>query len=164
MENFKTIPTFKKYEITRGGVIRKKDSKRVKSQYIGSTGYYMVSLNDDKGKSKPRRVHRLLAITFIPNHKGCKYINHKDGNKLNNDIPNLEWCTMYENNKHAFDSGLIDNTGVNNGMSKLNPEKVKEIKKLLSNSDLSQMQISKMYGVSRSCILKIHLGKTWKHA
>ena len=163
MEKYHTIPTFKKYEITRSGVIRKKDSKRVKSQYVGSTGYNMVSLNDENGKSKPRRVHRLIAITFIPNPENKKYINHINGNKLDNRIENLEWCTMAENNQHGFETGLINNTGVNNGRAKLNPEKVKNIKHLLSDSNLSQQKIADIHNVSRSCILKIHLGKTWQH-
>ena len=163
MEKYHTIPTFKKYEITKDGVIRKKDSKRIKSQYVGSTGYSMVSLNNDNGISKPRRVHRLIAKTFISNPENKKYINHINGDKLDNRIENLEWCTMTENNQHGFKTGLINNTGTNNGMSILNPEKVKEIKRMLDEAVLSQQKIADKFGVSRSCILKINLGKTWAH-
>lgn len=55
---------------------------------------------------KTYQVHRLIAMAFIPNPDKKPYINHKDGNKHNNSIDNLEWCTASENNKHAWRTGL----------------------------------------------------------
>ena len=52
-------------------------------------------------------VHRLIAITFIPNPNNLSCVNHKDGNKQNNHVSNLEWCTVEYNNKHALKTGLI---------------------------------------------------------
>lgn len=63
--------------------------------------------------------------------------------------------------QHAFSSGLANNTGVKNGMAKLNERKVREIKELLKQG-ISQYKIAKKYNVSRSAILKIHLNKTWQ--
>jgi hypothetical protein len=51
-------------------------------------------------------IHRLVAIHFIPNLENKPQVNHKDGNKLNNNINNLEWATQSENSQHAWDSGL----------------------------------------------------------
>jgi predicted XRE-type DNA-binding protein len=163
MEKYHTIPHFQKYEITKSGKVRYKGKEKLKSTFVGSTGYYMVHLNDKNGNSKLRRVHRLLAKTFIPNPENKKYVNHKDGNKLNNNLDNLEWVTMHENNTHAFENGLINNTGSNNGKAKLTEAKVREIKTLLNESDLSQYDIAEKYNVSRSCILMINLGKRWGH-
>lgn len=61
---------------------------------IGKRGYYNISLQDKEvGLHKLLYIHRLVALTFIPNPKGYRYINHKDENKLNNTVENLEWCT-----------------------------------------------------------------------
>jgi len=157
----KTINNFENYTITENGVIINEKTKHNKSWYIGSTGYYMVTLSKNN-KQNPKRVHRLIAEMFIPNPYNKPHVNHKDGDKLNNNIKNLEWCTHLENMQHAFRTGLANNTGVNNGMAKLNPTRVKSIKHSLMKGE-SQQKIADRHGVSRSCILKIHLGKTWKH-
>lgn len=148
------------FEISKEGVIRNKHTFKIKSQYVSDTGYYMISVSQNN-KSKPYRVHRLLAQTFISNPHNKPEVNHKDGNKLNNSLGNLEWVTHLENMQHAFKSGIANNTGVKNGMSKLTPNKVKKIKLMLSRG-ISQYKIAKEIGdISRSAILKIHLGKTW---
>ena len=152
---FFKIKDYPEYGITKTGVIRNESTNKIKSQYVGSTGYYMVSFSY-KNKSKSKRVHRLLAINFIPNPNNYKFINHIDGDKLNNDLNNLEWCTHSHNMKHAFKTGLVNNTGEKNGMSKLNKSKVVEIKRLIKNG-MSQQGIANKFNVSRSCILKINL-------
>lgn len=60
------------------------------------------------GKSKDFLVHRLVAFAFIPTIKGKKCINHIDGNPKNNNVENLEWCNRLENNRHAFETGLMN--------------------------------------------------------
>lgn len=67
---------------------------------IDSNGYMLVVLSK-KGKTKSYRVHRLIALTFIKNNAKCKCINHKDENKLNNQVDNLEWCTHRYNNNYG---------------------------------------------------------------
>ena len=70
-----------------------------------SLGYQEVVLSKD-GINKHFRVHKLVAMTFIPNPRGCAQINHKNGNKHDNRVENLEWCTPSENQRHAIDTGL----------------------------------------------------------
>ena len=158
---FVKIKGLEQYEISREGIIRNCKNLRIKSQYISSTGYYMISISINN-KSKPFRVHRLLAMTFIQNIKCYEYINHIDGNKLNNNLDNLEWCTHLQNMQHAFKNRLINNTNENNGMAKLNKEQVIKIKELLKKK-MSQQKIANIFVVSRSAILKINLKKTWSN-
>lgn len=159
---FYPVKDHPRYEISKCGVIRNAITKAIKSQYVGSTGYYMVSFSY-KNKSKPNRVHRLLAINFIANPEGLPEVNHIDGDKLNYSLLNLEWVTHAENMKHAFTEGLANNTGEKNGQSKLKEDQVKEIKILLTDGNLSQYKIAALFGVSRSCILGIKLGRLWAH-
>ena len=157
---FQQLKEDSRFEISQSGIIRNVKTKYIKSQYVSDTGYYMITISKNN-KSKPYRVHRLLANNFIENPKKLKEVNHIDGNKLNNDLSNLEWVSYFGNMQHAFSTGLANNTGVKNGMAKLNERKVREIKELLKQG-ISQYKIAKKYNVSRSAILKIHLNKTWK--
>ena len=68
---------------------------------IDKCGYRHVILN-----RKNRNVHRVIAETFIPNPNNLPCVNHKDGNKQNNSVDNLEWCTHSENTLHSFRTGL----------------------------------------------------------
>jgi hypothetical protein len=162
MNVFKIIGRDSRYEISQTSLIRCVKTLIVKKQYIGSTGYYMISISRNN-KSKPYRVHVLLAEAFIPNPKNYRYINHIDGNKLNNELSNLEWCTHDMNMKHAFRTGLVNNTGESNGMSKLTVEKVRQIKKWLLEGHSQYWIARKLGSISRSAILKIKIGKTWAH-
>lgn len=64
----------------------------------------------DKDRSITEYIHRLVALTFIPNIENKPEVNHKDGNKLNNYVDNLEWSTESENTKHAYQNGLCENS------------------------------------------------------
>ena len=88
------------YEITETGKVRNCKTGTQLSGNINSHGYVVVSLTKN-GKKKDCKLHRLLAMTFIPNPYDYDCVNHKDGDKLNNSIDNLEWCTKGYNNRHA---------------------------------------------------------------
>lgn len=66
-------------------------------------GYRCVTL----GRNNARMIHRIVAETFLPKLNDKNQVNHKDGNKLNNNLNNLEWCTQSENTIHAYKLGLI---------------------------------------------------------
>jgi len=99
---------FKNYYVTKDGKIWSKSLKIYRKLNVNSTGYYHLSLSDDATKSKiTATVHRLVAKAFIPNPENLDIVNHKDGNKLNNHVSNLEWLSQSGNVKHARDNNLI---------------------------------------------------------
>ena len=83
----------------------------------GKNNYKMVMLSKSKTDQKKFLVHRLVAETFIENSDNKREVNHKDGNKLNNDVSNLEWCSSKENKEHAFKNGFYDTENFRNRKS-----------------------------------------------
>lgn len=96
------------YQVSNTGLIksfRKWKRAGMPSEYIlnpsiSNTGYCQVTLYDGNERHK-FLVHRLVATAFIPNPENYSYVNHKDENKLNNSVDNLEWCTMQYNNNYG---------------------------------------------------------------
>ena len=88
-EIWKQINDFDNYEVSNFGNVRRKTKKgyHLLKPSVNNNGYYQVSLSKD-GKAKPFRVHRLVAVAFIPNPDNLPIINHKDENKLNNNADN----------------------------------------------------------------------------
>jgi hypothetical protein len=113
------------------------------------------------GSKKVFNVHRLVAIAFLgppptPKHQ----INHIDGNKLNNNVSNLEWVTSAENEAHAARMGLKAR-GSENGAAKLTESDIPAIRALKGHEP--HRVTATRYGVSEVAISLIQLGKTWKH-
>lgn len=102
------------YEITKNGDVRNKHTGRILTGSVNNGGYRTVHI---KHSDNPEFVHRLVAETFIENddpiHKTD--VNHKDGNKMNNNVDNLEWASRSENVKHAYANGLNRPSGGGNG-------------------------------------------------
>jgi hypothetical protein len=93
------------YEIFTDGKIRGKNGKWLKL-HTGTSGYIQVNAYN-KTIKKTFLVHRLVASAFIPNPLNLQEVNHKDGNKLNNSVLNLEWVDRSTNIKHGISTGLI---------------------------------------------------------
>lgn len=90
--------------------------------FLNNSGYLRVGLFDKNGVRKIHYIHRLVAQAFLGNPKGERYVNHKDGNKQNNNVSNLEWCTQKANIAHSIAMGKQRNRKVlvvQNGMSKI---------------------------------------------
>lgn len=104
-DTWSKIEGFSNYSVSTSGEIRNDSSGKIKKPYINPCGYYNVDLYEDGYRYK-KRVHRLVGEAFIENPECKPQINHKDGNKLNNTIDNLEWVTESENMQHAFAIGL----------------------------------------------------------
>jgi hypothetical protein len=93
------------YLINKEGEVKKQSNNKILKPQMSNSGYLFYNLKENK-KQKGRFLHRALAFAFIDKESNKDTINHKDGNKLNNSLDNLEWCTRGENNKHAYDTGL----------------------------------------------------------
>lgn len=108
-------------------------------------------------------VHRLVMETFNPiDNSQLLQVNHKDGNKHNNNINNLEWVTNMENMHHAIKNNLAKKArGEEAGCVKLTEKQVLEICDLLQSGTDSLAQIGKKYGVSKYCIFDIKHKKSW---
>ena len=102
----KQIKKYPDYFVTKEGLVfSSKTNIYLKFSY-DKQGYQRVGLYTGNYKSKTIKVHRLVAETFIENTENKTDVNHIDGNKSNNNVYNLEWCTRSENIKHSFKIGL----------------------------------------------------------
>ena len=99
MEVWKDIEGFENYQISTWGNVRNRKGQVLKP-YYNSKGYLKIGLTKN-GKSHKKRINRLVATAFIPNPYNFPQVNHKDGNKENNSVTNLEWTTDEINRKHA---------------------------------------------------------------
>ena len=121
-------------------------------------GYLMVNLWK-YGVCKKAYISRLVAKAFIPNPLNLPTVNHKDGNKENNNVENLEWMTYRDNSWHGLINGLLC-VGEDHPNSKLKNSEVKYIKSL--KGKYSAAEIAKKFNVSRKCISMIMNGQSWK--
>jgi hypothetical protein len=97
---YKKIKDFPNYSINEDGVVRNDKFNRELINTLNNQGYFEVQLWNN-GKAKTKNIHRVLAEAFIPNPENKCCINHKDGNRRNNILDNLEWNTNEENVKHG---------------------------------------------------------------
>lgn len=152
------------YEISNFGRVKSLGNNKYKvdkiiKHCISKNGYAYCTLWINC-KQKKYKIHRLIAIHFIPNPENKPFINHIDSNRMNNSIENLEWCTQKENIHHAINNGRMDFNGEKNPSAKLNKSDVYNIKKLHNNL-VSIKDLSTKYSVSDVSIRNIINDKTW---
>jgi hypothetical protein len=174
IEIWKNVTGHEDYLISNFGKIKRKPCPRIgRNQTLkeinitlspNDDGYLRAAFNIGPNKQIRKFVHRLVAIHFIDNPSGLKEINHKDGDKLNNHVDNLEWCTRSYNIQHAYDTGLKKiRVGSELKYSKLDELQVKTIKTLSKDKKLSPYDIARYFKVNYSTIAAIRRGSTWKH-
>lgn len=156
------------YEVSDHGRVRRVAPRRggraVKFLQGRTTekGYQRVSLRRD-GTTRRHTIHSLVLEAFIGSRPGGHECNHKDGDKQNNQLANLEWVTGLQNMQHAARTGLMTPTpihGERNGGAKLTREQVAEIRRL--DGRFLQREIAAMYGISRSRVSEILHGVGWR--
>lgn len=149
------------YFISNDGIVKNRFNREL-TQRLNKDGYLFVRLSKH-GKRIPIFVHKLVLEAFVlkkPEDMGC---NHKDGNKLNNNVDNLEWVTFRENNLHAYKTGLKNNKGENHGRAIRNNKDIIQIRKLWNTKKYTQQKIADIFNTTQSRISEIVLNKSWKH-
>lgn len=127
-------------------------------------GYLAVSLwdNNERGKKvrKTLLVHRLVAETFIPNSENKRTVNHKDGNKQNNCVSNLEWATLSEQQIHAFNTGL---NYARKGESANRAELTWDIVHFIRNSypEMSVAELADKFNTTKETVYSILYNYNW---
>ena len=134
---------------------------------IYASPYHNVTLqiNDKPKKSKKFLMHRLMMSIFHPveNMENLS-INHIDGNKLNNELNNLEWCTIRDNTIHALNTGLfVPVYGEDHCCATITEEIAKAIIQDLLQQKLSYAMIAEKYNTTKSIVNDIAIKKSWKH-
>ena len=166
VEIFKKLDINQNYSVSNLGRVRNDKTNKFLSPR-DLEGYKRVSIYVN-GKATDLRIHRLVATAFIPNLNNKPQVNHINGNRSDNCVTNLEWCTNAENVKHAYKIGLKDSKsnsesarGTRNPNCKLSEQDVKDIKTKLEY--LTGAELAKQYNVTPSTISNIKNNKKWKH-
>ena len=178
MKNYKLIENSLNFGISEDGEVVRFPYNRIhninKTMYTtklhimipstnNSKGYKRIPIKYIGGKYVTESVHRLVAKAFIPNLENKPQVNHKDGNKLNNHVFNLEWVTNEENAEHAalnIKKNSRKGSGVNN--SKLTEKDVYMIYQLI-NQGKSLSEIAALTKTGKSNISEIKAGRSWRH-
>lgn len=166
-KGFCPIPTYDGYFCTKDGQIGSsvnpsKSAPKILSPLIINTGYKTVHLAL-KEKNKRVTVHRLVAMTFIPNPFGYRCIDHLDSNRLNNCVSNLEWVTYSQNTKRMLAKGdHVILKGQDSPSARLLEAQVLDIYHRVVDGE-SVPSLCAEYGVSDSTVNAIITGVGWKH-
>lgn len=140
MEEWKDVVGFEGiYQVSSTGIVRRTDNNYIKKPSESRNGYMFVDLNH-KEKRKHGYIHRLVAEAFIPNPNNLPAVNHKDENKTNNNVDNLEWCTYKYNNNYG-----------GKWLLKKHPERDTEIKTMRAQG-YSIREIAAKYNLSHNTV------------
>lgn len=162
-EIWKEVENYPDYDIRSYGRVKsyKRSNGRLMSLSSDGQGYLKVNF-DIGGKNKSIKVHRLVASAFLKEVKGKNYVNHKDGNKKNNHISNLEWVTPSENTRHAFDNGLnVARKCEDHPLAKLRKDDVLEIRQL-AKCNVPVKSIASRFDISDNHTRQIIKEEAWK--
>lgn len=158
-----------RFEISSCGRLRNVKTGHIYKPAILRTGYYSVrtSIGSDYRKIHII-IHKAVANTFLENVNNEPCVNHIDGNKLNNTVENLEWCSYSHNLSHAYETKLFNKDKISselNHNSKLTYEDIEYIRShyVRKSRKFSSYALAKKFNVSKTTILSIVKNKTWKH-
>ncbi len=167
VETWKDIKDYEgRYQASDLGMVKTfvqafKTNKGVLKYGIDTNGYPIVKLYSN-GKGRTRKVHRVIAETFIENPNNLPQVNHKDGNKLNNAVENLEWCDQSHNMKHAIRTGLIKkHFGEQSSQAKFTEKQINELRAKHPQFTMKELAIE--YGMSKTNVCDIIKRKIWNH-
>ncbi len=156
MDSWRKVRDFD-YEVSSAGQIRN-STGHIMSLKKTYDGYLEIGLRR-KGFRKFIRVHRIVAAAFLDNPENKPQVNHIDGNKKNNHVSNLEYCTGSENMKHSYGLGIHDQKGENNNTAKLTEADVLAIR----ISTQPHKELAKKYKTTPYSIQRIIRKERWAH-
>lgn len=166
-EEWKEIKDYPDYKISNLGRVMSLKSNIILTPRKGKKkNYHTVAFyRSDRDKPKSMRVHRLVAIYFLENPNNHPQVNHIDGNKQNNRVDNLEWCTNKQNCIHAVNIGLIDHSmkGEKHPACKLTNEIVHTIRAKYKRNVYGCYRLAKEFNMSLPSIKDIISRRTWSH-
>lgn len=176
IEEWKDIERFEgKYQVSNLGRVKSLARKigtsyhhdRILKQSKTKDGYLRVRLLDKKSAlDMTQRVHRLVAEAFIPNPDNLETVNHKDGDKTNNNVSNLEWMDRYEQLQHAYLHELKKpSKGSSNSQAKLTDDDVRFIRKtyVKQSKQFGTVALGRKFGVTNRVIGLIVNNKSYKN-
>jgi hypothetical protein len=173
-EEWRDMPGFEGlYQVGNQGRMRNHPNSRGKGRTPGAMvqprksgwkGQYLVYRLWKGNKEKAIYAHRAVLIAFVGEPPGKNYqANHKDGNKHNNHVSNLEWVTPLENQKHRYDVLGKHQYGELNGSNKYSEAQIKRVLALYDSGKYTQRQIAEMVGIDYRYIHSIVHGRAWKY-
>lgn len=156
------------YMISNRGNIKSMSGKILK-QRLNADGYPVATLGSNTSCRSPVRIHVLVARAFIPkpnNHDKFE-VNHKNFDRKNNNVENLEWVTHQENIKYSYQynskAQYIARDGIKNGRATFNDKEILEIRRLYNKENISIAEIALRFNSKSSTIGNIVHNQTWKH-
>lgn len=159
-EQWKTFPGDERYSVSNWGRIRNNKKGVIVKGSLGNHGYWQFRLGR---YGKVKLTHRMVAETFIgpPPDSTRIFINHKDGDRVNNRADNLEWVTCKENSTHALHTGLYK-LGTERKSAKLTDADIPKIRILLEHL-VNDTVIADAFGVTQATIRLVKTGRNWSH-
>lgn len=158
---WKQIPNYPLYVCSSDGKIKNIKRQKLLKPTSDKNGYLKVILCKDN-KHKNIAVHRVVAMVFLKNPHNLPQVNHKDGNKTNNTVSNLEWCSNYDNIQHAIKNGLIKVKCEDNPNAKLKKSDILNIRERFSAGTYNKSELARLFGVSTTLIRYIIEEKNWR--
>lgn len=155
----KLIENSKNYFVTSDGEIYHND-KRL-NPYIAKNGYKVTWIVYLDGTRQLLYVHRLVAKAYLQNPENYSVVNHKNLNKLDNRVENLEWCTQLHNNQHAHKNGAFHKDGLHH-RADYTIEQIEQACILLAQG-CRNIEVEDISGVNRKIVNQIRQRETWNH-
>lgn len=153
--------SFLKCSVNKGGPYSFMTKTKELAQLLNDQGYMQLRLMVD-GVKFTRKVHRMVAETFLDNPDNLPVVNHLNSNRSDNRAENLEWCTVQQNIQHSYDSGSNSNLGVLHPMAMFNEQIVLDIK-LLGMKGYRPIDVANELDLEYHKVQKVLIRKNWKH-